>query len=132
MRKTLTALSVAAALFAGQAMADQATLDSLHAQGVLVPGDHAAVIASAEGPALVNAIAALVEAMPHMAAQIVAAAVDANPQLALSITAAAANAANNAKLSPPSRFGNGASVPTSSMPSIGGSGGGSTSLASPN
>ena len=36
MRKSLTALSLAAALFAGQALADQATLEALQAAGVVL------------------------------------------------------------------------------------------------
>ena len=145
MRKTLTALSIAAALFAGQAMADQATVDNLNAQGVPLTAEQTVVIANAEGQALVDAIAALVAAQPNMAAAIVTAAVAANPELADAIQqaavkaapgqaraiSAAVSAAVEAAATPGALSGLG-SIPESSMPSNDGSGGGSTKTASPN
>src|SRR5690606_509117 len=93
MRKTLTALSITAALFAGQAMADQATTANLQAYGVQLTAEQAAAITSAEGQQLVDAIAALVAAQPEMAATIVAAAIKANPSMTDAIVAAAIQAA---------------------------------------
>lgn len=141
MRKTLTALSLTAALFAGQAVADQATVNSLLANGVQLSAEQNTTIANAEGQQLVDAIAQLVAAQPDMAATIVAAAIRTNSSLTDAIVAAAIQAApsqEQAILAVVAANGDsrvisgGASVPTSSMPSIGGSGGGSTSLASPN
>lgn len=140
MRKTVTTLSLAAALFAGQALADEATLNSLQAYGVPLSAEQSTQIASAEGQQLVDAIAALVAAQPSMAATIVVAAIEARPSQADDIIDAAivaapdqeqairdAVAANGTAISR-----SGATIPTSSLPSIGGSGGGGTSVASPN
>lgn len=150
MRKTLTALSIAAALFAGQAMAGQETLSSLQSCAVSLSAEQSAAIANAQdSQQLVDAIASLITAQPSMAANIVAASVRTNPSLAgviqnTAIQAAPAQeqainsavVASNEVCSPIGKGSNlingGASVPTSSVPSIGGSGGGSTSLASPN
>jgi len=93
MRKTLFALTMAAALTSGQAFADQATLDALQAAGIQLSAEQAATIAAAEGQALVDAIAALVEANPQLAATIVGAAVQAAPEMAVAITEAAVQAA---------------------------------------
>ncbi|MDY7219425.1 hypothetical protein TOI97_07575 [Denitrificimonas sp. JX-1] len=140
MRKTFMTLSVAAALFAGQAMADQATADSLAAYGVDA-GVHAEAIASAEGSVLVQALKDLIADQPAMAATIVAAAINANPSMTDAIVAAAIEAApgqeqaiRNAVTAGQQGtvISTGASAPTSSMPSVGGSGGGSPSVASPN
>lgn len=139
MRKTFIALSVATALFAGQALADQATADSLQAYGISMTAEQNAAIVNAEGQQLVDAIAQLVAAQPEMAPTIVAATININPNLSDAIVAAAIQAApgqeqairNVVKANKGSALNNGASVPTSSMPSIGGSGGGSTSAASP-
>lgn len=141
MRKTLTALSITAALFAGQAMADQATTDSLQAYGVPMTAEQAAAITSAEGQQLVDAIAALVAAQPEMAATIVAAAIKANPSLSSAIQAAAIQAAPGQEAAikaavaadqAGTAVSGGVSVPSSSLPSVGGAGGGSTGVASPN
>lgn len=141
MRKTLTTLSLAMAVFAGQAMADPATTASLQAYGVPLTAEQAAAITSAEGQQLVDAIAALIAAQPEMAATIVAAAIKVNPSLTDKIVAAAINAAPAqeqailaaVKANKESRIlSNGETIPGSSLPSINGSGGGSTSLASPN
>lgn len=141
MRKTLTTLSLAAALFAGQVMADEATVNSLQAYGVTLSAEQSAAIASANGQQLVDAIAALVAAQPEMAATIVAAAVKSNPSLKAAIVAAAIQAAPaqeqaiNAAVAANDDnniISAGAEVPSSSLPSIGGSGGGSTDVASPN
>lgn len=93
MRKTLFALTMAAALTSGQAFADQATLESLQAAGIVLSDEQAAIIAAAEGQALADAIAALVKANPQQAATIVGAAVKAAPGLAVAITEAAVKAA---------------------------------------
>lgn len=93
MRKTLFALTMAAALTSGQAFADQATLDALQAAGIQLSAEQAATIAAAEGQALVDAIAALVKANPQLAATIVGAAVQAAPEMAVAITEAAVQAA---------------------------------------
>lgn len=97
MRKTLFALTMAAALTSGQAFADQATLESLQAAGIQLSAEQAATIAAAEGQALVDAIAALVKANPQLAATIVGAAVQATPGLAVAITEAAVKAAPDYK-----------------------------------
>jgi len=97
MRKTLFALTMAAALTSGQAFADQATLESLQAAGIVLSDEQAATIAAAEGQALVDAIAALVKANPQQAATIVGAAVQAAPGLAVAITEAAVKAAPEQK-----------------------------------
>lgn len=139
MRKTLTALSIVAALFAGQVMADEATVNSLQANGVQLSAAQNTAIANAEGQQLVNAIADLVAAQPEMAATIVAAAIQANASLTDAIVAAAIQAAPAQEqairavvaANQKSRvISNGESIPTSSMPGIGGSGGGSSSLPS--
>lgn len=135
MRKTLTALSIAAALFAGQAVANDATLSQLRTCGVQLSVAQVTAITNAEGQQLVNVIAELVAAQPSMAASIAAAAVSANPGQADAIQAAAIEAApaqekaiNAAIASGESCVGNsGEGLPTSSVPSIGG-----TELASPN
>lgn len=142
MRKTFMSLSVVAALFAGQAFADQATVDNLQAAGVVMTAEQTAAIASAEGQALIDAIVALIQAAPEQAAAIAGAAANANPSMAQAIKAAATQAAPSqadaiaaavAQATSPSAVGSsGASVPTSSMPSVGGSGGGSTAPASRN
>lgn len=147
MRKTFMTLSVAAALFAGQAVADQATLDNLVAAGVVLTEEQAAVIGAAEGQALLDAIAALVATSPEQAAAIVQAAVAANPGLASAIQAAATQAApaqadaiaeavilGQADAAPgnaPTTGDQGAAT-TSSAPSVSGGGSGSTTTASPN
>lgn len=97
MRKTLFALTMAAALTSGQAFADQATLESLQAAGIVLSDEQAAIIAAAEGQALADAIAALVKANPQQAATIVGAAVKAAPGLAVAITEAAVKAAPDYK-----------------------------------
>lgn len=80
MRKILTTLSFATALFAGQTMADQATLNALQAYDVPLPAKQS------------SAIAQLVAAQPVMAATIVAATMRSNPSLADAIAAAAIEA----------------------------------------
>lgn len=132
MRKTLTTLSLAMAVFAGQAMADPATTASLQAYGVPLTAEQAAAITSAEGQQLVDAIAALIAAQPEMAATIVAAAIKVNPSLTDKIVAAAINAAPAQEQAILAAVKAGVSLPKSSLPSMGGSGGGNTSLASPN
>lgn len=74
MRKTLTILAVAAALFAGQTMADHAAVNTLQASSVQLTAEENVATASAEGEGLVKAIADLIAAQPNMAAVIVAAA----------------------------------------------------------
>ena len=143
MRKTLITLSLAAALFTGQAMADQATVDCLQTEGIVLSAEQTAAIGVAEGQELVDAIAALVAANPDQAAAIVRAAVRANPSLAEAIKAAATQAApgqadaiaaavEQGISEAGSARGIGSKVPSSSLPSICGCGGGSTSTASPN
>lgn len=142
MRKTLTALSIAAALFAGQAMADKATVDSLEASGIPVTAEQTATIAEAEGQALVNALADLIASQPHMAAAIVTAAIKANPGLTDAIEAAAIAAApeyeqaiRNAVITGLLKedMNDASLIPSSSLPSVDGSGNGrDSSLASPN
>lgn len=135
MRKTLTVLSLTAALFAGQAVADDATLNQLRTCGVQLSVAQVAAITSAEGPQLIKAIADLIAAQPSMAGPIAAAAVSANPGQADAIQAAAIEAApaqekaiNAAIASGESCVDNsGEGLPTSSVPSMGG-----TELASPN
>ncbi len=141
MRKTLTTLAVAAALFTGQAMADQATVDNLQANGVQLSAVQISAIANAEGQQLVNAIAGLVAAQPSMAASIVAAAIQTNRSLTDAIVTAAIQAAPTQEqairdvLAANTRsrvMSGGQTTSYSSIPSVRGSGGGSTSLASPN
>ncbi|MDM1695110.1 hypothetical protein HX099_00275 [Thiopseudomonas alkaliphila] len=134
MRKSITALSLVAALFAGQAMADQATLDALQAAGIALTPAQAAVIADATGDELVAIIAELAATNPEQAAAIEAAAVQASPELADKISAAVKAAVNSSGVgSTPG--GESVSLPTSSIPSAGGSGGGGNPagpVASPN
>lgn len=124
MRKIITTLSLATALFAGQTMADQATVNTLQAYGVPLSTEHNSAIANAEGQRLVDAIAQLVAAQPSMAATTVAATMRSNPSLTDAIVAAAiaaapgqeqaindAVAANKKKL-----LSTGESMPSSSIP----------------
>lgn len=136
MRKTVTTLSLAAALFAGQALADPATVESLQAYGVPLTAEQTTQISNADGQQLVDAIAGLVSAQPAMAATIVVAAINARPSLTDDIVNAAIVAAPaqepairnavEANQGPLGPRGN-TQVPTSSLPSIG-----SGSVASPN
>lgn len=134
MRKSLTALSLVAALFAGQAMADQATLDALQAAGVELTPAQAAVIADATGDELVAIIAQLAAANPEQAAAIEAAAIQASPHLSDQITAAVKDAVK-ASGEGVGVTGGSVTLPTGSIPSAGGSGGGGNpagTVASPN
>lgn len=143
MRKLFISASIALALGAGSAMADQATLDSLQAAGIVMTDEQAAAVLAAEGEQIADAVAAIVAANPSQAAAIVAAAVAANPEHTTAITAAAAAAAPSqasaiaaaAKSAqeaakPWSPTSSGISVNSNAIPSTSG-GGGSTS-ASPN
>ena len=93
MRKSLSLVTLAVALASGNAMADQATVDALAAQGVVLAPEHQAAIADAEGEALVNAVAAAIAAHPDQATAIFAAAAAANPAHAQAIASAASAAA---------------------------------------
>lgn len=130
MRKSLTALSLAAALFAGQALADQATLEALQAAGVVLTPAQAAAVAEATGDELVNIVALLAKANPEQASVIEAAAIQASPHLEEQIRQAIQDALS------PEQGPNGPtgtiSMPTGSIPSAGGGGGGGNPAASPN
>lgn len=143
MHKILITLSVAAALFAGQVLANQATFDSLQAYGIQLSAGQTTNITNAEGQQLVDAITQLIAAQPAMAATIVAASTQVNPSLSDATVAAAIQVAPaqeqaildvvaaNQGLS----AGPGSSIPMSSIPSMSGSSGGSSgggSVASPN
>lgn len=130
MRKSLTALSLAAALFAGQALADQATLDALQAAGVVLTPADAAAVAEATGDQLVAIVAQLAAANPEQASVIEAAAIQASPHLADQIR----QAIKDALASTPGANGptGTISMPTGSIPSAGGGGGGGNPAASPN
>lgn len=148
MRKTFITLSIFAALFTGQAVAGEATLNSLQANGVPMTAGQTAEMGgiSCAQPVtscspLVASIADVVASQPSMAANIVVTAIKVNPELADHIVAAAIDAApaqeqaiknavagNNGS----AMVNTGVTIPSSSTPSIGGSGGGSTSVASPN
>ena len=133
MRKSLTALSLAAALFAGQALADQATLDALQAAGVVLTPADAAAVAEATGDQLVAIVAQLAAANPDQASVIEAAAIQASPHLADQIKEAIRVALAGVGLTPSGT--NGITLPSNSIPSAGGSGGGGNpagSVASPN
>lgn len=142
MRKTLTTLAVATALFAGQAMADKATIDSLDARGVILTTEQTAAIVDAEEQELVNAIAKLIASQPHMAAIIVTAAITAHPELTEAIEAAAIAAAPGQQRAIQDAvvvgrlkdaMNDADNIPSSSLPSVDGSGTGrDSSLASPN
>lgn len=135
MRKTLTVLSLAAALFAGQAVANETTLSHLRSCGVQLSVAQITAITTAEGQQLVNVISELVAAQPRMAGSIAAAAVSANPSQAAAIQAAAIQAApaQEQAINTAIASGEGCAVstgdnlPSTSLPTISG-----TELASPN
>ena len=142
MRKILTMLAVATALFAGQAMADRATIDSLEARGVILTTEQTTAIVEANGQAIVNAIAKLIASQPHMAAIIVTAAITAHPGITDTIETAAIAAAPAQQRAIQDAvivgrlkdaMNDADSIPSSSLPSVDGSGTGrDANLASPN
>lgn len=134
MRKSLTALSLVAALFAGQAMADQATLDALQTAGVVLNEQQAAQVVAATGDELVALLAQLAVDNPSQAGLIEAAGIQASPHLADEIREAIRVALEGAPELPPVSP-EGITLPSNSIPSVGGSNGGGNpagSVASPN
>lgn len=135
MRKSLTALSLVAALFAGQAMADQATLDALQTAGVVLNEQQAAQVVAATGDELVALLAQLAVDNPSQAGLIEAAGIQASPHLADEISKAIEVALNNSQAKPEGPTdvtGAPVVIPTNSIPSVGGTGGGGNPAASPN
>ncbi|HSG63047.1 MAG TPA: hypothetical protein VLA24_16600, partial [Pseudomonadales bacterium] len=61
MRKSFTALTLAAAMFSTNAMADQATLDALSDAGVELTPEQIEEVLAAEGEAIATAIAKVVQ-----------------------------------------------------------------------
>lgn len=93
MRKIITIFPLAAALFAGQAMADQNTISSLQEYCVALSEEQSTAITMAEGQPLIEAIAQLVATQPIQASTITVAAARSNLILADDIVAAAVQAA---------------------------------------
>lgn len=96
MRKTLIAVALGTAFVANISTADQATLDALIEAGIELTDEQAEVILNAEGDAISQAVAQLVQSAGDNAAlaeSIISAAVQVNPTLSDSIFTAVSAAA---------------------------------------
>lgn len=93
MRKIITILPITAALFAGQALAEQSTVKSLQEYCVALTEEQNTLLTLAEGQSLVQAIAQLVTTQPIKASTIAVATTRSHTSLADEIVAAAVQAA---------------------------------------
>jgi len=98
MRKSLLALSLAAALASSVAFADQKTLDAMVAAGVELTPEQAELVLNADEESIADVVAALVAAAgdnESLVSAIVSAAISANPEASSQIFSAAVATAPN-------------------------------------
>lgn len=132
MRKSLTALSLVAAFFAGQAMADHATLDALQAAGVALSEEQAEYVIASTCENLIDFFALLATDNPEKVLEIEKVAIQACPGFADEISNSIKAAVNGVGSDSGHLSGSSVTIPTNSIPSIGGAGGGGNTVASPN